>query len=429
MSNNSANSDDKVDFEKQKEKIIGNAKFVAKVFKNMVTNMIKLGNKYSQKGKERFYLSYLTPNKFISNITNFVAYLELLVALKIITSANINELIYLFSGLQTGDVIPMVGTKDGAPGVRVKKDEGPFKYCRGVNCKHRSFSSFRTIHRIDLENPQPIVSVLMRKLGELKNDLKNPGFESKSVDDIIKTLIKQGFHKKNPLYRPQTWSWGRPRRYPAGPTKGPRLSGKNSTRRGRTGKRGRTGQNGGRKTQKNQKSRKKSARKTQRKKGTYVPTRYVPKSLSEKNKAEQRKELKKSRKAYKNKKNPQYHTRKKMVSFQSKVSPHVVKARKVYGIEKIKPSAELAKATKCTQATLRRIEQKGQGAYYSSGSRPNQTAHSWGRARLASAITGGKASAVDLKLLEKGCKPSSKALKMAKKAKGYGQRRVPQTKL
>ena len=45
------------------------------------------------------------------------------------------------------------------------------------------------------------------------------------------------------------------------------------------------------------------------------------------------------------------------------------------------------------------IVKKGQGAYYSSGSRPNQTGHSWGRARLASSITGGKASAVDYKIL------------------------------
>lgn len=162
--------------------------------------------------------------------------------------------------------------------------------------------------------------------------------------------------------------------------------------------------------------------------------RYVPRSLSEKNKATQRAELKKSRKAYKQSKSKskgknKYYTRKKMPSFQSKVSPHVIKARKVYGVEKITPSTELAKATKCKKATLRRIEQKGQGAYYSSGSRPNQTAHSWGRARLASAITGGKASAVDLKLLEAGCEKQSKALKLAKKAKGYGQRRVPQVKL
>ena len=70
-------------------------------------------------------------------------------------------------------------------------------------------------------------------------------------------------------------------------------------------------------------------------------------------------------------------------------------------------------------------------AYYSGGSRPSQTAHSWGRARLASAITGGKSAAVDYKILEAGCKATSKALAFAKKAKakhGYGQWRVPKVK-
>ena len=66
---------------------------------------------------------------------------------------------------------------------------------------------------------------------------------------------------------------------------------------------------------------------------------------------------------------------------------------------------------------LLKIVKKGQGAYYSSGSRPNQTAHSWGIARLASAITSGKAAAIDYKILEEGCNKNSKALKLAKKAK------------
>ena len=51
-------------------------------------------------------------------------------------------------------------------------------------------------------------------------------------------------------------------------------------------------------------------------------------------------------------------------------------------------------------------------------------------ARLASTISGGKASAVDFHILENTCKPSSKALKLAKTAKkkhGYGTRRVPKT--
>jgi len=64
---------------------------------------------------------------------------------------------------------------------------------------------------------------------------------------------------------------------------------------------------------------------------------------------------------------------------------------------------------------LSEIVRKGEGAYYSSGSRPNQTPQSWAYARLASAITGGKAAKVDYHILEKGCKPDSKALKLAKK--------------
>ena len=81
---------------------------------------------------------------------------------------------------------------------------------------------------------------------------------------------------------------------------------------------------------------------------------------------------------------------------------------------------------------LKKMFKKGQGAYFSSGSRPNQTGHSWGYARLASAITGGKASAVDYKILEENCKKNSKALKLAKKAyKKYhkGRKRVKQVKI
>ena len=76
--------------------------------------------------------------------------------------------------------------------------------------------------------------------------------------------------------------------------------------------------------------------------------------------------------------------------------------------------------------------QKGQGAYFSSGSRPNQTGHSWGYARMASAITGGKASAVDFKIIKENCKKNSRAYKLAKKAyKKYkkGTKRVKQVQL
>ena len=105
---------------------------------------------------------------------------------------------------------------------------------------------------------------------------------------------------------------------------------------------------------------------------------------------------------------------------------------KIYNVDKIVVNNKLAKKTGCSKRSLAKIVSKGAGAYYSSGSRPNQTAISWGRARLASSITGGKAAAVDYKILEKGCKRGSKALRLAKKSRKkhkYGKRRVKSVKL
>lgn len=166
-----------------------------------------------------------------------------------------------------------------------------------------------------------------------------------------------------------------------------------------------------------------------KKRNKSVPRRYIPKGLSKKDKKKQREMLKKSRKMYKKGK---YFTRKKVKSFKSKKSSHVSKAQKIYKVEKIYPGKELANKTGCSVDALKKIVKKGEGAYFSSGSRPNQTAQSWGYARLASAITGGKSAAVDYNILEKGCEMESEALRLAKKAKrkyGYGKRKTPQVKL
>ena len=81
------------------------------------------------------------------------------------------------------------------------------------------------------------------------------------------------------------------------------------------------------------------------------------------------------------------------------------------------PITEKAKNIFLKPFQLKDIVKKGQGAYFSSGSRPNQTGHSWGIARLASAVTGGKSAVVDYHILKKECKKTSKALKLANKAK------------
>jgi hypothetical protein len=169
--------------------------------------------------------------------------------------------------------------------------------------------------------------------------------------------------------------------------------------------------------------------KTKKNKKKVINLRYLPKRLTKKDKEQQSKMLLKSRKLYKK---GVYFTRKPVSSFKSKTSKHILNAKKMYNVSIIDATNELAKKTGCSKDTLAKIINKGAGAYYSSGSRPNQTAQSWGVARLASALTAGKAGAVDYNILINGCKPGSKGYKMAQKARKkykYGKRKVPKTPL
>jgi hypothetical protein len=162
---------------------------------------------------------------------------------------------------------------------------------------------------------------------------------------------------------------------------------------------------------------------------TEIALKYLPKRLTQKDRKKQAAMLRKSRKQYREGK---YYTRKRVASYKSKPSKHVTKARRIYGVDSIAPSEELAEATGCSIDAMTQIVKKGEGAYFSSGSRPNQTGQSWGIARLASAITGGKAAAVDYAILEKGCDHHKRAFVMAnqsRKKHGYGKRRVAKTVL
>lgn len=164
---------------------------------------------------------------------------------------------------------------------------------------------------------------------------------------------------------------------------------------------------------------------------TNVPLRYLPNRLTRKDKQVQAAMLLKSRKLYKNK---QYFTRKKIASFTSKPSPHIADAIRIYKLKQgnVKPSQELSKATGCTLGALNQIVRKGKGAYFSSGSRPNQSAQSWGLARLASSITGGKAAAVDYNIINASCNHKKKAFILAEKARkkyGFGHGRTRKVKI
>ena len=142
-----------------------------------------------------------------------------------------------------------------------------------------------------------------------------------------------------------------------------------------------------------------------------MPKRYAPASLGPRQRRLQRRAILRSRRAYKR---GAYLNRPHRSTFRSKRSGHVTRARRRYGLP-MRATRKLARATRCSVAGLKKIVNKGEGAFYSSGSRPNQTAASWARARLASSLTGGPASRVDFKILEEHCEKKSVPLRLAKR--------------
>ena len=82
-----------------------------------------------------------------------------------------------------------------------------------------------------------------------------------------------------------------------------------------------------------------------------------------------------------------------------KRSSYVVKFEKKYN-KKIDDKDYIHKNI-ITRTGQKKIMDKGFGAYFSSGSRPNQTPMSWALARLASVIVGGPARKVDKSIWDK----------------------------
>ena len=122
----------------------------------------------------------------------------------------------------------------------------------------------------------------------------------------------------------------------------------------------------------NKKNIKQSSKKKSKKKSkNIIPKKYLPDKLSSKDKKKQKKMLIRSRKAYKKGK---YISRSPVRSYTSKKSSHIVNAKKIYKINTIYPSKKLSIKTGCSEKSLTDIVNKGKGAYFSGGSRPNQTA-------------------------------------------------------
>ena len=127
----------------------------------------------------------------------------------------------------------------------------------------------------------------------------------------------------------------------------------------------------------------------------HYPKRYTAK-LSKEDKKRQQKALRTSTTAYKRGK---YITRPSLKSFTSKKSSWTQQFHSLY--PEAKTLSQISKQTGIPKAALSAVKKKGMGAYYSSGSRPNQTAESWGKARMYSYILGGPTRKVDNHITQK----------------------------
>ena len=118
-----------------------------------------------------------------------------------------------------------------------------------------------------------------------------------------------------------------------------------------------------------------------------VPKTYVPSSLSAKDKKAQINSILKGI------------DRPKVSTFKSKRSGWAKKFEDKYGYK-------INEVSKIDKSILKEKGQKeiigiGMKAYYTSGSRPNQTPFSWGLGRLASVIMNGPARKIDEKIWKK----------------------------
>jgi len=159
------------------------------------------------------------------------------------------------------------------------------------------------------------------------------------------------------------------------------------------------------------------------------PIRYIPKNLTKKDKQKQANMIIKSKTLYKKHK---YYIRPIIQSYKNKPSKHLLNFRKIYHLDNVVPNKELSIKTGCKISALKQIIKKGEGAYYSSGSRPNQTPQSWGIARLASSLTSGKAAAVDYDIIRDGCDHKKKAFILATKSREkykYGHSKTKKIKM
>ena len=133
--------------------------------------------------------------------------------------------------------------------------------------------------------------------------------------------------------------------------------------------------------------------------------KYAPASLSEADRKKQKQNIKNSKQAYEKGK---YIDRPQLKSAEAKESKYTKQIEKKFGegnTSKEDIARILSKGNKARKKELMNgfdeIFDKGKGAYYSSGSRPNTSAHQWGYARVFSVLLGGPSRNIDKKIVDK----------------------------
>ena len=124
-----------------------------------------------------------------------------------------------------------------------------------------------------------------------------------------------------------------------------------------------------------------------------IPKRYLPDSLS---KADRQKQIKS---IFEKKDRPKVDTKKRQSSYTIQFNKRYEdRLENLKGGKSIK---NIAKVVGLPEKALKEVFEKGEGAYYSAGSRPNQTASSWAYGRLYSYILGNpKVRKVDKEITE-----------------------------
>ena len=146
---------------------------------------------------------------------------------------------------------------------------------------------------------------------------------------------------------------------------------------------------------------KKRTKRRTKKRTKRILSRKIPKKYTRRlSRKDEKKQLKNIRKAIRSYKSGVYVDRPKLKSYKQKKSQWVTKFEKKYGTD-CKSYKDISKKTGIPVKALQAVVKKGKGAYYSSGSRPNQTATSWGKARMYSYIMGGPTRKYDKHITDK----------------------------